>query len=149
MLPYFQPFTSAASPRANDEPWPWTSKQADAEGVESSAPLPRWFRWWCAINRPRSPLSYTPGSCSSHHPNLQPLGWAHPHRRLGLPVSSTSPRAWDVKLHCAYIVSTPHRLFIISFLLLLYVSVSLGFMCNLVWFGMFCFWGSQSFTYGS
>lgn len=39
---------------------------------------------------------------------------------------------WCVKLHCTYIVSTLYKLNVISFLLLLYVSVILDWMCYLV-----------------
>lgn len=47
---------------------------------------------------------------------------------------------WCVKLYCTYIVSTLYKLYMISFLLLLYVSVILGWVCYLVGY----FFGSEN-----
>ena len=110
---------------------------------------PAWsdgFRqWWDVEKWPSSPLSYTLVSYTSHHPNLQWFSLTHHHHHLlAFQCACCLPDSGEgnYTINTLFLIYTGY-VFITSFLLLLYVSVILGFNCYLAWFGKL-FFGSEN-----
>ena len=131
---------------ADNEPRPLTSSQ-ETKKVQMWVTCLPWgvqmtMRW--DVNRwPSSCLSYTPISCTSRHPNLWWVSLTHCHQHC----SASQPAScaldageWNHTARTLFLLCTG-CVFIIPFLLLLYGSVILCFICYLVWFGRL-FWGS-------